>query len=298
LKKLQELKAKMAEIQKKKEAEREEAAAAAAATKEAEGGDEEPTVGKRKREDDDEEDAEELQIKEEVAQIKEEEEELQIKEGGAAPATGAETSEEANLLENIFDAVQNVEKTREEAEADRRKLLAGELLDDGAEVDGMIDDDEEDDNIYTGARDTYMVLQQAAAATKEQEEQKQTLQSKRSLPLGPEEAEILRKAGIAIVSDDEQKIVGGNMVQPWRQGGESGSNVDGPIESASITFTTKWDIVELDANGHICDKGDDDYTPSKTWKGRMAGFEFKLGERGLGYYRTGKKVVVPSNTAY
>jgi poly(A) polymerase len=307
LKKLQELKAKMAEIQRKKEAEREEAAAAAAEKKEVEGGDEEATVGeKRKREDDEVEDAEELQIKEEVAQIKEEAEELQITEGDALSTTmdgiflppGAETSEEADLLENIFDAVQNVEKTREEAEVDRRKLLAGELLDDGAEADGMIDDDEEDDNIYTGARDAYMVLQQAAAATKEQEEQKQTLQSKRSLPLGPEEAEILRKAGIAIVSDDEQKIVGGNMIQPWRQGGASGSNVDGPIESASIKFTTKWDIVELDASGHICDKGDADFSPSKTWKGRMAGFEFKLGERGLGYYRTGKKVVVPSNTAY
>ena len=36
----------------------------------------------------------------------------------------------------------------------------------------------------------------------------------------------------------------------------------------------------------------------RTWTGRKAGFEFKLGERGLGYYRTGKTVRVPSNTAY
>jgi hypothetical protein len=56
--------------------------------------------------------------------------------------------------------------------------------------------------------------------------------------------------------------------------------------------------VELDAAGHVIDKGDADFKPSKSWKGRMAGFEFKLGERGLGYYRTGKAVVVPSNTAY
>lgn len=312
LRKLQELKAKMAEIQRKKEVERAEAAAAAAAEEEQEeqeaGGDDEAvddaeTPRKRKREDDENDDtnAEELQIKEEVAQIKEEEE--QTPDEGAPATTmdgillpsGAETSEEANLLENIFDAVQNVEKTREEAEADRRKLLAGELLDEGA-MTGPMDDDEEDDNIYTGARDTYMVLQQAAAANKEQEEKQQILNSKRSLPLGKEEIDILRKAGIAIVSDDEQKIVGGNMIQPWRQGSES--NVDGSIQSASIKFTTKWDIVELDPNGHIVDKGDDDYKPSKTFKGRMAGFEFKLGERGLGYYRTGKKVVVPSNTAY
>jgi hypothetical protein len=57
-------------------------------------------------------------------------------------------------------------------------------------------------------------------------------------------------------------------------------------------------MVQLDVYGHVIDMGDDDFTPSKSWIGRKAGFEFKLGERGLGYYRTGKKVVVPSNTAY
>jgi hypothetical protein len=67
---------------------------------------------------------------------------------------------------------------------------------------------------------------------------------------------------------------------------------------ATIKFATSFDIVELDFNGHVIDKGNDDYMPSKEWAGRKAGFEFKLGERGLGYYRTGKKVVVPSNTAY
>jgi hypothetical protein len=36
--------------------------------------------------------------------------------------------------------------------------------------------------------------------------------------------------------------------------------------------------------------------PSLKWIGRKGGFEFKLGERGLGYYRTGTKVVVPINT--
>ena len=82
------------------------------------------------------------------------------------------------------------------------------------------------------------------------------------------------------------------MVQPWRQQVQDG------LQSAKIIFKTKWDIVELDPNGRIVDKGDADFTPSPKWTGRVAGFEFKLGERGLGYYRTGKKVVVPSNTAY
>ncbi len=45
-------------------------------------------------------------------------------------------------------------------------------------------------------------------------------------------------------------------------------------------------------------KGDDDFIPSINWTGRRGGFEFKLGERGMGYYRTGKAVIVPSNMAY
>lgn len=45
-------------------------------------------------------------------------------------------------------------------------------------------------------------------------------------------------------------------------------------------------------------KGDDDFMPSLKWTGRRGGFEFKLGERGVGYYRTGKAVIVPSNMAY
>ena len=60
----------------------------------------------------------------------------------------------------------------------------------------------------------------------------------------------------------------------------------------------KGDVVELDAHGHVIDKGDDDFLPSKQWIGRKAGFEFKMGQRGLGYYRTGKPVIVPSNTMY
>jgi hypothetical protein len=118
----------------------------------------------------------------------------------------------------------------------------------------------------------------------------------RSLPLAEEEADILRKAGYTIVSDadEETKVIGGNMatITPQEQ-------QELPIPAKmKIKFLTKFDIVELDPSGHVIDKGNEDFSPSETWIGRKAGFEFKLGERGLGYYRTGKKVVVPSNTAY
>lgn len=60
-------------------------------------------------------------------------------------------------------------------------------------------------------------------------------------------------------------------------------------ENVSIVFKTKFVVIELDADGFVVDKGDDDFSPSVNWQGRRPGFEFKLGERGLGYYRTGKK---------
>ena len=108
----------------------------------------------------------------------------------------------------------------------------------------------------------------------------------------------MRKAGYTVVSDadEETKIIGGNTLPPFRSRPKSEHSER--IGSLMIKFRIKPDIVELDANGHIIDKGDDDFSPSKKWNGRKAGFEFKLGERGLGYYRTGRKVVVPSNTAY
>jgi hypothetical protein len=94
------------------------------------------------------------------------------------------------------------------------------------------------------------------------------------------------------------KVVGANMSPPWQSTELMVDDSKAEFPVYRIRFREKFDIVELDANGHVVDKGDDDFMPSKGWIGRKAGFEFKLGERGLGYYRTGKKVVVPSNTAY
>ena len=96
------------------------------------------------------------------------------------------------------------------------------------------------------------------------------------------------------------------MVLPWREPEavsgvkkeEDGGSTVSKRATVEIKFKTPFDVVELDADGYVVDKGDDDFTPSKEWTGRRGGFEFKLGERGLGYYRTGKTVKVPSNTAY
>ena len=281
LRKLQELKDKMAAktaaIQKKKDDE--EAAVAAAVVgdelskDEMEGNGEER---KRKRDDD-------------MATFEEEKlsKHLKITDGGPVAvqsSDAAQDDEEADLLENVLDVLQASEgetKTREEAEADRQKLLAGELMD----ADEMpLSDDEEDTMAYLGegSRQSYGFNRNYT--------KKHT--DKRSLPLEKDEEEILRRIGCPIVSDDEAKLLGGGVVHPWR------NPVDLNIKSATINFIRKFDVVALDVNGHIIDTGDDDYQPSRQWIGRMAGFEFKLGERGLGYYRTGKKVVIPSNTAY
>jgi hypothetical protein len=123
--------------------------------------------------------------------------------------------------------------------------------------------------------------------------------NKRCLPPSDEDAELLRKLGYAIVSDDESKIIGTDLHPPLRVDLDGQKALpDVPMNTIKIKFREKFDIVELDSNGHVIDMGDDDFSPSKNWVGRKAGFEFKLGERGLGYYRTGKAVRVPSNTAY
>jgi hypothetical protein len=117
-----------------------------------------------------------------------------------------------------------------------------------------------------------------------------------------EEAELLRKAGYTVVSDaeTETKVIGGNMPNPFRSDEGTEEDQDGLFKKikARIQFRTKFDTVELDAAGFVIDKGDENFMPRKQWIGRKAGIEFKLGERGLGYYRTGANVVVPSNTAY
>ena len=91
-----------------------------------------------------------------------------------------------------------------------------------------------------------------------------------------EEAEILRKAGYTIVSDaeTETKIIGGNMPNPFRsdeKAAEDFATLSKKVK-CKIKFRTKFDIVELDAAGFVIDKGDKDFTPSKTWTGRKAGF--------------------------
>ena len=280
LRKLQELKEKMAArtaaIQKKKNDE--VAAAAAAAVVEdvvKEEVDDSGDNKKRKRDDEGNDGLKESkQVKVEEGITVDQESEAEV----------AVDDEDADLLENVLDVLQVADgetKTREEAEADRQKLLAGELMDAG---EMPLSDDEEDAMAYLGegARQSYVVNRKSS--------KKHT--DTRSLPLEKDEEEILRKIGCPIVSDDEAKLLGGGVVHPWR------NPVDLSITSATIKFRRKFDVVELDVNGHIIDVGDDDYQPSPKWIGRMAGFEFKLGERGLGYYRTGKKVVIPSNTAY
>ncbi len=214
--------------------------------------------------------------------------------------------EEETLLENALDAIQQdtgegTRKTREEAELDRQKLLAGELLVEGGGNEGE-EYGEDDDN----GMDMEFHRTHAGAQTN-------------VMSIAEREAEILRRSGYSVVSEDETIVVGEDLVLPWRKHASSAvsmqtqstssttkkEDTDGKSSkkqnnstSMKIAFRTKFDVVDLDEDGFIIDKGDDDFKPSPSWTGRRPGFEFKLGERGLGYYRTGAKVVVPSNNAY
>lgn len=257
LKRLEELKTKMEELQKKKE-------------------------DKKRRRD-------EVEMEELQKEVKEE----QAAADSAAQAA-VDMNEETNELESALDKM-NEGKTREEAEADRQKLLAGELIEEGAAE--VASDDEEAMYMGDGARQAYVVPKAAGAVAAEDEGEgdgeARPPRNKRFLPISDERAEMLRQLGYPIVSDEEREVLEPAM-PPWR----TTPAEDKPPAKAEIVFREKFDIVELDAKGHVIDKGDEDFQPSKSWTGRMAGFEFKLGERGLGYYRTGRKVVVPSNTAY
>ena len=275
LRRIEELKSRMAELQRKKEEK---------ATKQS---------NKRK--------IEEAELEDEAAQLVKQEDE----ETGSAPKKPdeevekteedepAEETEETNLLESALDHVQDdtglEAKTREEAEADRRNLLAGEIFDQQEYDEGAESD--EDDYGYTGDRGRHSLVM------KQGKDQKQ-LKDKRMLPLSEQEAEVLRKLGYSIVSDDESKVIGANMIPPWQSSSDTQNQADEAPPRMRIKFRTNFDMAQLDVMGRVIDQGDENFTPSRSWIGRKAGFEFKLGERGLGYYRTGVKVVVPSNTAY
>jgi len=199
----------------------------------------------------------------------------------ADPDDVAAREDEAALLESALDNIQDSTaggKTREEAEVERQKLLAGELL-----VEGAGESDDEEDDI--GANDEGF------------RPSKRTNKSVAEI-----EAEILRQAGYTVVSDEEAMLLGATFAPRWKRQHkelkEETKGKESKRKSVEVKLLTKFDVVELDSNGFVIDKGDDDFIPSKTWIGRTGGFEFKLGERGLGYYRTGKKVVVPSNIAY
>lgn len=251
-KRLAELRAKMAKAQERK------------VKKQAHEEDRNVNEKKRKRTDSDaqEDDTADLEnLREDEPVVKEESEKVPQDDGEGM-------QEDLALLENAMDNIQESEggtmKTREDAEADRRKLLAGELLVEGADVPS---DDEDFGYTGDGVRETYHAQVNRRAAV---------YRDIRALPMEEEEAELLRKAGYTIVSDaeTETKIIGGNMPNPFRsdeKAEEDFINMSKKVK-CSIKFRTKFDIVELDAAGFVIDKGDDDFTPSKTWVGRKAGF--------------------------
>jgi len=167
--------------------------------------------------------------------------------------------DEADLLESALDNLQDTAPcgiTREEAERERQKLLSGELL-----VVGTYEsDNEEIDDI--GASDEGF---------------KPSLHVKRSIT--EVEAEIVQRAGFHLVNDESTVLLDPSIMPIWKH---KRIRLNSPNANISVRLLTKFDVVELDSNGFVVDKGDDDFIPSKKWVGRRGGFEFKLGERGLG----------------
>ena len=258
LARLEELKAKMAEIQRKKEEQQDR---------------------KRKRE---------LEEEEEEAANAVKQENLLI--GDGAQDESGLVNDEADLLVSALDTAQEVD--------DKHQSNEGTSSIDAPNEDGY----ESDENAvgYTKDEARQVKLQKVV---KGDEVEVDIKERKSVLDVPDDVKEALKKLGYNIVSDDEAVIIGANMIPPWRHrsilpNGDAIAHSSNAPSYIKVRFREKFDMVELDAFGHVIDTGDNDFKPSKSWIGRRDGFEFKLGERGLGYYRTGKKVVVPSNTAY
>jgi len=212
-----------------------------------------------------------------------EDEVVKEEDGASDEDEGDETTNDADAVET--DALQQAldaanMKTREEAQEDRDRLLAGDFYEGEGEEE---ESDHEGQYTGDGARMSFKTV-----ATKEKK-----VDTKRHLPVTPDQEAFVKQLGGAIVSDEAAQIIGSNVLPPFREKRAQVQKVTGTIK-----FLTPFDVVELDARGHVIDMGDEDFEPSKSWKGRKAGFEFKMGARGLGYYRSFKPVVVPSSLAY
>jgi len=243
LRRLNELKTKMAEMQRQKE--------------QREG--ENPGIDKKRKRDDDN-----IAVKKEANQGLEVAED-EIESDASVKITKEDETNEADLLANALHTIQESEpggrKTLEEVEADRQKLFSGELERDG---DYVPSDDEDMGYTGDGARRSFLARPKST--------RKHT--DTRSLPLPDDQVEILREAGYTVVSDidEETRTIGGNKRTPFRL-------VEKPagtrkMKNLKIVFRTKFDVVELDANGRIIDKGDEDFSPSRyvLWPQCLLGF--------------------------
>jgi len=261
--------------------------------------------------------------------------------------------EEEALLESALDSIQkNNDKVAQQSQQQQQQ-------DD--DDDNNKDKDKDKDMYYSSEDEFYGPngARKITSSTKEGNENNDDDKNNNIMNQTPKktraqlDAELLKSSGYNVVSSDEgggtngisnndsYKVIGGNMIHPWRrpervwmveeveeeeeedsenddkekndhdgarkpkkEGNTSKKHTTTTTTTLTnptkmeVKFCTNFDVVELDSQGYIVDKGDDDFQPSITWIGRKPGFEFKLGERGVGYYRTGKKVVVPSNIAY
>jgi hypothetical protein len=284
--KLEDLKARMAEIQRKKQA----AVQSSMSTEqvsdsEASTSAENDTLRKRKRSD---ADASTVEVTAENV-----DESTDSVPNGSILTGKMMNEEEANQLESALDTMKGeTDETRTQEQVES----AGQQTSD-VEPEIPMDDDEADEDIgYAGegARQMfYNRSQQSTGANRGK--------YKRALPIPEEDEELLKKLGYHIVGDDDMIVLGpvpGPGYVPVEEDSIDQAAIKKIRPHIVIEFRNTFDIVELDALGRVIDRGDDDYMPSRSWIGRKAGFEFKLGARGLGYYRTGKEVVIPSKTAY
>ena len=216
--------------------------------------------------------------------------ESSTKEEEEADATSDTVMEDATGDDAIKEEGDQDVTMKQESDNLPVDTLEDTTLPEGDDLEGgEVDQDgyESDENVVGYSKDE---VRQVIGHTKNKPEVNK-FRGKRLLPLPEDLSNALQSIGYSLHDESTMNIIGSTAVS--KETKEPPRKISG-----SITFVDKFDIVELDGEGRVIDKGDADFSPSTGWTGRKPGFEFKLGERGLGYYRTGKKVIVPSNTTY
>jgi hypothetical protein len=211
----------------------------------------------------------EAKAKKRLAKLKKKMEAIQQKKAQSATSKASET--ESDLKEELDDSLAETRKRKRDDGAEEEDAGPIEDEEEAAQLESALDMLQDDEGVATKTREEAEMDRQKLLAGLQWDEDEEAVdekmnESKRKQTVQEREAEILRRSGLVIVSDDEATVIGGNRILPWRLGYKSSIGAAKKEEEGSeatdektelivkprvaIKFKTQFDgLVELDANG-------------------------------------------------